>query len=199
MQYKGISISKGNAKLGDKILNISLPPIKSCAIGVPCALCCYAVKCTRTRPTARKAWQQNLDLYEKNPFAYFGAILMAIMEFKPKRFRWHVAGDIPDTAYLDHMIRIARLCPSVKFLCFTKRHGFVTLIPPPSNFNFVLSYWNDWGNPALTPSFASAWYRDPAKPDPRIPKNAKHCSGSCETCSLCWNMKPGQSVVFDKH
>ena len=50
--------------------------------------------------------------------------------------------------------------------------------------------------------FPIAWMRDTRRgrtADPRIPADVTECDGGCDKCQLCWGMRPGQSVVFNRH
>ena len=91
-----VKISSGNIKLG-QIPNINLPPVVSCAAGVPCKNKCYAMKAYRAYPTARNAWNDNLNLYNLNKDEYFASIIKQLKRKKHfDRFRWHSSGDILD-------------------------------------------------------------------------------------------------------
>ena len=46
--------------------------------------------------------------------------------------------------------------------------------------------------------FPVAHYYDP-KLKNKIPKSAFPCSGQCDQCFICWNLKKRQNVVFEKH
>lgn len=200
-----VSVSKGNTKLG-KILNISLPPIKTCRKNAPCAGGCYANNhAYRLYPGVRAAWDGNLKVYKAMPDWYFHQIYLAVQRHKTfKLCRWHVGGDIPDFDYLVGMVTVAEALPDVLFLCFTKQYEIVeeyeTFRKFPKNLNVVFSAW-----PGLElPKGASkrrpiAWMRDCRGPDPRIPAKALECPGTCDKCGICFRLKPGQSSVFDKH
>lgn len=126
---------------------------------------------------------------------------------KPKYFRWHVAGDIPDLEYLRLMCWIAYCFPKTKFLAFTKNYVLVSYwrinISAVPNLNIVVSRWPNINVPYVIEddlsAFPQAWMRDPKHPDPHIPANVKECGGNCESCGICWKLKKGQSVVFNKH
>ena len=119
--------------------------------------------------------------------------MLYIQKNKPKHFRWHVAGDIPDQRYLCYMRAVALEFPRTNFLCFTKR-GDLDYGTPADNLHIVFSQWPGMPIQGL-PSFPRAWLA----PDARIPDTAKRCAGSCFTCKLCFNLKGGQHVYFTKH
>jgi len=202
-----VSISLGNSKLGN-IANISLPPIKSCRPGVPCAKACYARKSYRMYPNVRKSWDTNYKTWETDPGEYFGQIiewLKGRQENKRKKqirfFRWHVSGDIPDSQYFNAIVDIAGLFPDVNFLVFTKQYEVVNnclkYIKQPDNLSIIFSAWPglEMENPRQLPI---AWFNDGT--DDRIPENHLECPGNCEQCGMCFQLKKtGLDVVFNKH
>lgn len=197
-----VILAPGNTKMG-KVLNVSLPPCKSCDTGLPCfAGGCYANKFYALREACRVAWESNWTMVSTARTAYFTRIGEAVVKRKTPVFRWHMAGDIPDGDYLRRMCGLARELPAVKWLCFTKKYDLAGLYRTalPENLTVVLSMWPGVRvPPGIRKGFPAAWMRDPKAPDKRIPKDAVHCDGGCDKCLLCWGMKPGASVVFDKH
>jgi hypothetical protein len=190
-----ISISRGNSKLG-KIPNISLPAGKACKRYVPCRKDCYANKGTSKFPAAQIAWERNYVLATNYRSTYFSMLTEYFKRAKPKRFRWHVSGDILDQNYLFYMIDIARDYNCTKFLAFTKMYhlNFDTV---PDNLQIVFSAWPKYHIEAKN-GFKIAWMQDGT--ETRIPKSARDCPGSCESCDMCWNLKQlGNDVVFHKH
>ena len=204
MLKEKVNIQRGNTKLG-KVLNVSLPPGRTCASQVPCFnQGCYARKFYHLRGACRNAWDQNYALAMTKRDFYFEFIRAMAALGEPELFRWHVSGDIPDADYLVRMVAVAQACPKTRFLCFTKQYAMVVVHrrlckPWASNLNIVVSAWPGLPIPAELRSFPTAWMRDRKNPDPRIPADAVECDGGCDTCGLCWMLEPGRSVVFDKH
>ena len=196
-----VSIQKGNSKLGD-VLNISLPPGKTCS-SLPCFTeGCYAQKFYKLRSGVRKCWDGNYAAWVADPDKYFADIADKIRKNRPKLFRFHCGGDIPSPGYLRRMQILAHKYPKTKFLAFTKRYAWVATDKglTPSNLKFVLSMWPGVEvEQAIIDQFPCTWMRDQENPDPRIPKTAVNCPGRCDQCGLCWHMDAGQSVVFDRH
>lgn len=198
-----VKISMGNSKIG-KIPNVSLPPGRTCRVDAPCATKeCYCLKgAWKLYKCTRDAWTSNLDFFSVDPRGYFQEISGWLALRKPKRFRWHIGGDIVNPRYLEGMIHTAVENPGTKFLVFTKKYELVNLLMDrqllPTNLTIVFSGWpglfipNPWGMPI-------AWCRHPVDPDPRIPEDAVECSGSCENCSDCWDAADGSSLVFNLH
>lgn len=202
IKIDGLTLMRGNNKLG-KVLNISLPPEKTCDHNLPCYKSgCYGIKFYRMRPGCRTAWDGNWEMASKHRNDYMRQIHGAIISRNPDMFRWHVAGDIPDAAYLHDMIYIASWTPHTRHLVFTKKYDILlqTVEYLPKNLNIVVSAWPGLELPEiLMKKFPVAWMKDPKMPDPRIPKRAVHCDGGCSTCAMCWEIKAGKSVYFDKH
>ena len=194
----GVKIRKdkaNNIKLRD-IPNISLPPVISCKKGCVCAKDCYATRMMVgiSGGCISKCWWRNWQSYKKNPARYFETIGYAIYKLQPDMFRWHVSGDVPDQTYLENMKALAYRFPMVKFLAFTKRTD-LSFTDLNRNLRIVFSVWPGMEithNVRYLPKVYLAG-------DKRVPKNVKSCSGRCDTCGLCWNLKRNESVVFHKH
>ena len=104
------------------IKSISMPRIKTCALGVPCAKMCY-VGHFDWRTTVRNAYDNNLKLWLTDPDGFeMQATAAAYGSFY---FRWHVSGDIVDMPYLEMMCRIAVKLPRTQFLAFTKKYNLI--------------------------------------------------------------------------
>jgi hypothetical protein len=201
----GVTIQQGNSKMG-AVMHINLPPPKTCAGRLCFKTGCYGMKFYKLRKEVKRSWDGNWAALEQNRGAYFEAVSQAISRHQPRLFRWHSAGDIPDVNYWYRMHRLAVQHPGTKFMAFTKAYdtlawarlyGDQTL---PGNLTVLLSGWPGMETPqALKQVYPTAWMNDPKKPDPNIPVDAIPCSGKCETCGVCWALRPGQSVVFDRH
>lgn len=196
-----IRISPGNTKMGP-IPSISLPAIKTCR-ACACHDKCYAHKLEKLRPSVRKAYESNLNLYTSDPDTYWREVEAAIM--MNRYFRFHVSGDIPDYDYLLHIISIASRVPTCEILCFTKRYEWVNraleTLSIPSNLHLILSAWQGFSmdNPHCLPE-AHVRYRDgntTARGDAIV------CIGNCAECAIhdggCWSLLCGQQIVFDEH
>lgn len=215
---KFVTISEGNMKLG-KIPSVSLPPVKTCRKDVGCHKVCYAMKSFRLYPSVRDAYEKNLNTATNNPEKYFELIQSYIDIKKPSYFRFHVAGDIPNAEYFEHMVALAKRNPNVKFLCYTKKYdiplgkhlNFFAKIKNmikcriPKNFSVVLSSWPNTKLPKLNRipignskmRFPIAFFDDGT--DSRI-TNTLTCPGSCENCKICYDLKGlGKNVKFIKH
>lgn len=191
-----VVISKKNSKLG-KIFNISLPPVKGCVSGIPCAKDCYACKAYRLYPMVKWAWDGNLILATHYRDRYFGDIRDFLHSLSAENilFRWHTSGDILDQDYANRMNDLAKQFGHINFLAFTKNH-VLNYAGLSSNLTIIFSMWPKWGNP--NPAFRSAWMQDGR--ETRVPMDAIDCSGHCEGCEDCWHINDlRRDVVFHKH
>lgn len=189
-----IHISNGNKKLGS-VANISLPPIATCRPGVPCSKECYALKSYRMYKNVRTAWNDNLKAYKKDSIVYFHQINDYISKKQPRFFRWHVAGDIQDQAYLNNMSLIAKSNPYTSFLAFTKMYN-LAFNGIPDNLQVIISAWPGLSLPRDN-ELPIAFMQDGS--ETRV-YNAIECPGSCETCGMCFQLsKLNKNVVFYKH
>lgn len=199
-----IRISEENTKLG-RIPNVSLPPIKTCINNAPCADECYAFRYYKRWVTAKNAHDMNLRTYQNDPELYFNCIDYYLKQSKPKYFRWHVSGDIPDMYYLQQMYALSMAHNETKFLVFTKRYKFIeysykgltkTLLDKYSNLSIILSTWVELELPSyeLRQELPIAFIEDDDRKN-----NYIECSGSCDECFKCWELKEkGKNVCLKK-
>lgn len=198
-----VKISQGNSKMG-AIPSISLPAGKTCRSDCSCNKLCYAKKLERMRPSVRQAYQHNLDLLNRDSDTYWREVEASIM--MSRFFRFHVSGDIPDAAYFEHMVDIARTNTHCEILCFTKKYDIVNshiniIGRLPKNLHIIFSGWHDieMVNPYNLPE-AHVRYRDGST---TAREDAKLCGGNCTECAItdggCWTAKHGEQVVFNEH
>lgn len=199
-----LHISNGNSKLG-KIMNISLPPVVTCPAGVPCAGDgCYALKIYRRFKNCKEAWDENLELWQNDPQSFEEQLSLACK--MTRYFRWHVSGDIPTVEYFEMMIRVALDNPKCDFLAFTKQFDMVndwvrthSMDDIPSNLHILFSGWYDMYVPNPY-GFATTEVYDPGD---NVPDDWYICGGNCSTCACvgvgCWQVKPGETIAFEKH
>ncbi len=216
-----ISVSTCNTKMG-KVHNISLPPNRTCD-GRPCAELCYAQKAYQSYPPTRRAWDRNFQSWERDPMAYFEQLVAHLASHNVRRFRWHVAGDIPHPAYYRGMCLVADIHPEVDFLAFTKDERSFRA-PRPQNLNLVFSMW-----PGLLPDITLTRARSLADwkteleaygalawmiPEPGlVPPDSEYqqacnmalgiealqCQGRCDACFMCWYLRQEMAVAFHQH
>ena len=201
-----VKISTTNSKLG-LIPSVNLPPLVTCRENCPCADTCYALKGRYRFRNVKERHLHNYNAYLENPKEYFSAIKKEINNglISYSYFRWHASGDIVDEQYFSGMVEVAKSLPRTSFLAFTKKFELVNSYIEsggtiPENFHIVFSAWGDNFRIENPYQFPVAYVRFPDENlNKSIPCTASECSGDCTTCLQCWNIKSGESVVFNKH
>lgn len=198
-----VHISYHISKLGEKIPSVNLPAGLSCRPDAPCAKDCYAKHGRFIFNNVKTPMMNNWNIWKTDPERYEKEVLIAA--YFSKWFRWHSSGDIPDERYMEMIPRIAENLPGTKFLCFTKQaelvNDYLNHHTKPDNLSLVLSAWGDWipENPHGLPMSYVRLKNSPCD----IPANAFECGGFCGKCiwtdKNCWDMKPGECVVFNQH
>ena len=179
-------ISCGNRKIG-MVMNVSLPPILSCANCSGCSRLCYDVKaCLQYPNTVIDARMRNYALLMRDRARFFALIDAAISRRKKhKFFRWHVAGDIVDGDYFDRMVDIARRHPDFTFWTYTKNYRVVNnwvdahggMDAVPRNLSVMFSEWR--GMPMENPH-GFAEFRVVFKDE--TPPKGFYCPANCDIC-----------------
>ena len=202
-----ICISKGNRKIG-KVLNVSLPPMITCANCSGCMWFCYDVKaCLQYPNTVIDARVRNYILMKEYRDEYFNRIRMTISRRKKNKFfRWHVSGDIPDENYLENMVEIAKDFPEFKFWTYTKNynlvneyvknHGNDRKIAIPENLVIMYSEWKGMKmiNPFGFPEFRCLF------PNEKPEEGFTACPGNCDICISTKGGCPyGKNKYVDLH
>lgn len=180
-----MAISKGNRKIG-RVMNVSLPPLLTCANCAGCSKLCYDIKaCLQYPDTVIDARMRNLTILQKDREEYFRRINDAISRRRlHKFFRWHVAGDIVDIDYFSRMVGIAFLHPDFKFWTYTKNYRVVNEWVDkngrdalPANLSVMFSEWRGMpmDNPHGFPEFRVV-FKD------ETPPAGFYCPGNCDVC-----------------
>ena len=197
-----VHISTTNSNLGD-IHSINLPPVVTCRHDAPCFAECYARKGNWIFDNVKMSLARNLEAYKEDPKYYFDYV--ALHTRLDRFFRWHSAGDIVDDAYFVGMCKVARKNPGTRYLAFTKKFDIVNAYLDnghriPKNLTVVFSGWDSLfkvNNPHNLPT-TWVWFKDSTR-NGAIPEGSMPCKGYCENCLACWQLRHGQSVVFDQH
>jgi hypothetical protein len=197
-----ICISAGNRKIG-RVMNVSLPPILSCANCSGCSKICYDIKACLQYASCMDARIRNYAILLLDREEYFRRIEQAISRRrKNKYFRWHVAGDILDFDYFVHMVEIARAHPDFVFWTYTKNYKVVNSYCEtygkdniPANLSVMFSEWRGMTmlNPYGFPQF-SVVFKDEDKP------RGFYCPGNCDVCKASGRgCVVGESVYCMEH
>ena len=198
-----VCVSKGNKKIG-RTLNVSLPPIITCANCSGCMKFCYDIKAVLQYVNVAKARAKNYVILMRDRDKYFQDIINVMKKRKTNKFlRWHVSGDIIDIDYFDRMVKIARMFPDFTMWTYTKAYHIVNKWCElygkeniPSNLSIMFSEWKGMKmvNPFGFPEFRVVMKED------KKPENVKWCNGNCENCikthSHCVK---GETVYCNEH
>lgn len=204
-----MAISTGNRKIG-RVMNVSLPPIMTCANCKECKYLCYDVKaCLQYPNTVIDARIRNLSILTKDRNEYFNRIDAAMSRRKKNKFfRWHVAGDIIDVDYFDRMVENARKHSDFIIWTYTKNYAVVnewirqhggSKKALPDNFTVMFSEWRglEMINPYRLPEFHVVFKSDAVKPDP---KKVHYCPGNCDVCkALHRGCVAGETTYCNEH
>ena len=188
-------VSSGNRKMTCPTFN--LPACVTCPDKTEmCAKHCYARKAEKMYPDVLPCRKRNLADSEGPSF------VRAMVDLVQRRargglFRIHESGDFYSQAYLDKWIAIAKACPGVRFLAFTKSFH-LDFSKTPRNLQLIASVWPD--TRARRPR---NWPRAYAGDCKRMRRRTLECTGLCDSCGICWYMTENRGIVdavhFDVH
>ena len=191
------------SKTGDQIPSCGFPVGETCRPDAPCRLLCYGRRGRFAFAHNKDLLETNLEIWHENP-AFFRQEVI-ITSFPAKFFRWFPIGDIPDPQFYAMMCDVCSDVPGTRYLAFTKKYEIVNdyldHYEEPDNLTTVLSAWGDFvpENPHNLP----VAYIRLKNQQCSIPKDAYECPLFCGNCVLtghsCWDLKRGESVVFNQH
>lgn len=197
------------SKLGKTIPCLNLPPHLSCSPDVPCARLCYARKGRFNMTSCKDRLMQNWRILQEDREFFWAYVFRYFSAFT--RARLFSSGDIPTYEDFAEIVHNAEKYPNTKVLLFTKRYSIVNSYASkyaiPSNLQIVFSCWGEWcpPNPHNFPT-SHVRFKIPKRGKPHgsndfIPADAHECPGFCGDChnGSCWNLKKGESVVFNQH
>ena len=192
-------VNKGNRKLGS-ILSINLPAIKTCVSDAPCKKTCYATRGAFKYPNVINCYDNNLKLIIED----IKQVKIDILNQVPYNgyLRLHSSGDFYNREYLEMFVEIARLLPNLHIMGYTKKYEMINQFIKdgnklPSNFTIIFSLWDKFpcNNPYKLPT--SQVILNNGNND--IIHSGFHCTGRCDKCFHCWNLKEGENVIFKQH
>ena len=208
-----VAISASNSKMGN-VASVSLLPFLSCPgrCRHTCGVKCYAAKLANLRPAVLKSYARNQAIAMYRPEIYWAAVDLAM---KANRFfRFHVSGDILNTAYFEKMIETVRNNPGTQVLVFTKRYEIVNAWIQengdlPENLHLLFSAWEEMEpeNPYNLPETNIIPKNESTAPwdlpDNKHGNTWKLCGGNCFNCACnnggCWNAKKEETIAFKIH
>ena len=201
-----VKLSFSNRKNGANVPSVSLIPVEDCPNCEICKSGCYDIRNVCFQKTVQKSRANNSAIFRKDPERYFREIETACKFLR--FFRWHVGGDMVTRSYFLNVVRIAENVPECQFLIFTKLYGVVNKWLDegnrlPANLHLIFSDWAGakFDNRHNLPVSSPLW------PDgsrgPHCTENYSLCPGFCEDCAAagsgCWNLNPGDTILFEAH
>lgn len=223
-----VSISRKNAKLGNipsfstlptgGIIRLASGELATATRGT-CAGCCsscesacYAVRSVKQYTQTARAWAENTRVIREKPGALYEAVRDYCAKHAPRYFRVHVSGEfdqgVAGTVELATWCKLAREFPKTTFYAYTKRADLIEEWRDqiPANFKILLSMWG--GTVRAVDGFAQFHYDDGKQGKavdtmrhcPAVAKDGTRREGlTCEKCSLCMRLKPGEAIAVYAH
>lgn len=200
-----IYLSDENKKLQNdefnRFLIWSIPAVVTCLWKT--ALCekfCYARKAEIQYKDALPCRLRSLEESKKETFVNDMIVTITynlsrpLFQGKKVWFRIHESGDFYSLEYLKKWIEIARACPTVNFLAYTKAVRLVELVKDefPSNFVIRYSVWADTkpeeleiANKLQLPIYTAY---APKILDQKVrEENYNKCDCDCQLCKNCYS------------
>jgi hypothetical protein len=139
-------LTKGNDHLGPDIYTFSIPAFSTCpGATFACLLVCYALKFLfyvgQNLAKHMRNWERSLEVE-----TFIADMILEIRFKRVKQLRIHVAGDFYSAAYILAWVAIARACPRVEFLFYSRswrreelRPALIELASLPN----VFAWWSE--------------------------------------------------------
>lgn len=198
-----VHFSTGNKKMGE-IPSVSLIPFYTCPghCHRTCGPKCYAAKVAALRPNVLKTYAENTILAIEAPALFWRQVRARMMT--TRFFRFHVSGDVINSAYFGQLVNACKENPHCETLVFTKRYSIVNAWIDengalPANLHLLFSGWDGLQpeNPHNLPETNVFGDDVPARPEWLI------CGGNCFDCICaglgCWKAAAGDTVAFHIH
>ena len=208
-----VSISAGNDKIGHA-WNVSLLPIITCRRCSECKYYCYDVNDSLRygdgdANNTIKARAKNTIIFMKDRARFFAEIEAHISRRRAhKFFRFHVGGDIMDTAHALAIIDLAHRHADWRFWTYTKNFAAVNEAIDivnarrgltkgmPENLTIMFSDWRgmEMDNPHGMPEFRVVFKNDTVRPA------SYYCPGNCDICKATARGCIGNETTYcDEH
>jgi hypothetical protein len=207
-----ICISNGNKKIG-RVMNVSLMPVMTCHNCKECKHFCYDIKANVQYSNVLDARIRNTVILKKDMNEYFRRIDEKMSRRrKNKYFRFHVAGDIINIEYFNHMVELAKKHNSFIIWTYTKNydvvneyvksHGNNRTAAIPSNLHIMFSEWDGMplNNPYSFPIFTVRFKAGNINHEPEFFNSLYKCPGNCDLCKAAkLGCIGGMDTYCDEH
>ena len=112
-------LSRGNTKLGRRILSWGIPAVTTCpGASKECRAACYAMKGRYCYAQVKRAGEQRLEIAKSRNFV--AAMTDEVRRRRPETVRVHTSGDFFSAAYVRRWRKIAEACPDTLFYAYTR-------------------------------------------------------------------------------
>lgn len=210
---KILTLSTGNKKLvttsTEQFLIWNLLCQSTCPFKTDlCTKDCYAKKAENLYPTVKPCRTNNTIESTKPDFVYNMTntinyyINKKSIKGKTVYFRIHESGDFYSQTYYDKFVQIAKNCPTVQFLAYTKSVKYVveSKLERPTNLCIRYSIWDDTKKteveladsiklPIYT-AFMPKEYEEKL-----VSENCTRCTCDCTHCKKCYSNKVERLAV----
>ena len=178
---------------------------------------CYVWNYYRQYKETRDAYNRNLSLIHTDLESVESQIKAHLLLTQPKKFRWHVSGDIISLDYLQMMVRLAKRFKQTIFLAYTKAIRVLRKIDRasiPDNLIVFISSMSEAQTKHIQSDnqlsqYPIAYCSADLDADQNVPNNHSRLAGyvncpeqitdgkiKCDTCQVCWQ---GKQVRFYPH
>ena len=200
-----VKLQHGNDKTGKDCWTVSLIPISDCPNCSKCSGKCYDLRNDCWRFHVQKDRARNSAIHLTDVKRYWKEIDDQIKANKVTELRLNVGGDLTDLDF-PFVAELGRRNPNTLILFFTKNYKginkFLEHNSFPEKVKPIMSAWLDMPmeNPNNLPCSHVLW-ADGKTTAPDY--GAYYCGGNCSECVIngegCWNLKHGESVIFNAH
>lgn len=178
---------------------------------------CYVWQYYRQYKETREAYNRNLALIHADLSDVESQIKSHLLLTQPRKFRWHVSGDILSVDYLQMMVRLAKRFPGTRFLAYTKALRVLRRIDRksiPDNLVIFISSMSEKQTQHIKSDqqlsgYPIAYCSADLSDSDNIPDNKNRLNGytncpeqvtdgriKCDQCMVCWS---GRQVRFYPH
>lgn len=190
-------VRRGNHKLPSTIGIFNLPQRTTCPGATAwCKLHCYAKKAERSYKQVIPYRQWTFQMSKREDFVEMINAELSRLR-KKKHIRIHESGDFYNQTYVNKWYEIIKANPHIRFTFYTKSFALLDFskIRRLKNVNAFASI--DMSTPKEVLKKANGWMKAYIY-DCNTPADTFICTGSCKTCSHCYNKETG-NVAFKPH
>lgn len=182
---KEIFTNGNNAKIGNNVSILNLPPVVTCTNCATCANTCYA-KFRYQYPNVKKRWNENWEATKQDDF-----VTRSTIELKYKAtpiVRFLESGDFYSDEFIDKCMQLAIANPHIQFYGYTKNKNALVL-NALANCNIIYSFINteigevrNYGNSEYCQYLKDNYNANICPHDETWKAQGKKCMIDCQLC-----------------